>query len=75
MCRLLGVSHSGFYEWFGRAPGKRAQENSRLIRMVRESFELSDRTYGSPRVWHDLRAAGEWCGVNQVARLMKLAGL
>jgi putative transposase len=43
--------------------------------MVRETFELSDKTYGSPRVWHDLRAAGEGCGVNRVARLMKLAGL
>lgn len=75
MCRLLGVSHSGFYGWFGRARSKRAQENSRLIRMVRESFELSDKTYGSPRVWRDLRAAGEGCSVNRVARLMKRVGL
>ncbi|MEQ0777264.1 IS3 family transposase [Paraburkholderia tropica] len=75
MCRLLGVSHSGFYEWLGRAPGKRSQENVRLARLVRESFELSDKTYGSPRIWHDLRAAGERCGVNRVARLMQQAGL
>jgi putative transposase len=65
MCRLLGVSHSGFYEWFGRAPSKRAQE---IIRMVRESFELSDKTYGSPRVWHDLRAA---CCVRRVWRELR----
>lgn len=48
MCRLLGVSHSSFGEWLGRALSNRAQENARLTRMVRESFELSDRTYGSP---------------------------
>jgi putative transposase len=75
MCRSLGVSHSGFYEWMGRAPSARSQEDARLTRSIRQSFELSDRTYGSPRVWHDLRAAGERCGKNRVARLMQAAQL
>lgn len=75
MCRLLDVSHSGFYEWFGRGPSAKSQEDARLTRGIRESFELSDRTYGSPRVWHDLRAAGERCGPNRVARLMRAANL
>lgn len=75
MCRLLDVSPSGFYEWFGRGPSLRSQEEARLTRSIRQSFELSDRTYGSPRVWHDLRAAGERCGCNRVARLMSAAGL
>jgi putative transposase len=75
MCRSLGVSHGGFYEWLGRAPSARSQEDARLTRSIRQSFELSDRTYGSPRVWHDLRAAGERCGKNRVARLMRAAQL
>jgi putative transposase len=75
MCRVMSVSASGFYEWFGRAASERSQTNARLTRSIRESFELSDRTYGSPRVWHDLRAAGEQCGVNRVARLMKASNL
>lgn len=75
MCGSLGVSHSGFYEWLGRAPSARSQEDARLTRSIRQSFELSDRTYGSPRVWHDLRAAGERCGKNRVARLMHAAQL
>lgn len=54
----------------GRAPSKRSQKNVRLTRLVRESFELSDKTYGSPRIWHDLHAAGESCGMNRVARLI-----
>ena len=75
MCRVMAVSHSGFYEWLGRAPSQRSQDDARLTRLIRESFELSDRTYGSPRVWHDLRALGESCGMNRVIRLMHLAKL
>ena len=75
MCRAMNVSASGFYEWFGRPASERSLSDARLTRSIRESFELSDRTYGSPRVWHDLRATGEQCGVNRVARLMKLANL
>jgi putative transposase len=59
----------------GHASSQRSQEDSRLTRLIRESFELSDRTYGSPRVWHDLRALGEACGQNRVSRLMQLAKL
>ena len=75
MCRVMAVSHSGFYEWMDRAPSLRSQDDARLTRLIRESFELSDRTYGSPRVWHDLRALGETCGLNRVVRLMHQAKL
>jgi putative transposase len=75
MCRAMNVSASGFYEWFGRSASEHSLSDARLTRSIRESFELSDRTYGSPRVWHDLRAAGEQCGINRVAQLMKLANL
>lgn len=75
MCRVMAVSHSGFYEWLGRASSQHRQDDARLTRLIRESFELSDRTYGSPRVWHDLRAMGESCGLNRIARLMSQAQL
>ncbi len=75
MCRLLDVSASGFYEWLGRGPSHRSQDDARLTRSIRQSFERSDSTYGSPRVWHDLRAGGERCGRNRVARLMRVANL
>jgi putative transposase len=75
MCRLLEVSHGGFYEWRGRAASGRSQENARLTGLIRSSFLLSDRTYGSPRVWRDLAAQGERCGRHRVARLMRAASL
>lgn len=75
MCRVMEVSHSGFYEWLGRSPSQRQRENLRLSGRIRESFEASDRTYGSPRVWRDLHDWGEACSEKRVARLMQAAGL
>lgn len=55
LCEVLEVSRSGFYEWFGRQPSRRAQANEKLTGLIRQSFEASDRTYGSRRVWRDVR--------------------
>ena len=75
MCRMLRVSHGGFYDWCGRGPSRRASENERLLGRIRSSFEQSDRTYGSPRVWRDLVDWEERCSENRVARLMRRAGI
>jgi putative transposase len=75
MCRLLGVSRSGFYEWLVRAPSARSLANAGLLVRIRESFALSQQTYGSPRVRKDLIVWGEQCGENRVARLMRMARL
>lgn len=75
MCQALSVSRAGFYEWMSRPESSRARENQALVVAVRTSFEQSDRTYGSPRVWRDLRAWGHRCSENRVARLMLAAGL
>jgi putative transposase len=74
-CRVLRVSRSGFYEWFGRSPSERTLENERLTSVIRTFFVQSDRTYGSPRIWRDLFEAGEIVSENLVARLMSLAGI
>ena len=75
LCEALGVSRGGFYAWLRRPASARGWENRRLLAQVRISFEESDRTYGSPRVWRDLRAWGFTCGRHRVARLMRAAGL
>jgi putative transposase len=73
MCRLLDVSTSGFYEWLGRPPSARSVANANLLVRIGESFALSGRTYGSPRIWKDMVIAGERCSENRVARLMRVA--
>jgi len=75
MCATLGVSRAGFYEWLSRPDAPRTVENRRLALQIRASFEQSDKTYGSPRVWRDLRAWGFAIGRHRVARLMALEGL
>jgi len=75
MCEILGVSRGGFYDWMRRPESRRSRENRQLTTQVRASFEQSDQTYGSPRVWRDLRAWGFACGVHRVARLMLAGGL
>lgn len=71
MCRLLGVSHSGFYAWLLRPLSDRAIDDIRLLELIRASYAASSGVYGSPRVFLDLREAGETCGRNRVARIMR----
>lgn len=70
MCRLLEVAPSGFYAWLKQPVSNRALEDARLLRLIRASFEASQGVYGAPRVFLDLREAGETCSKHRVARLM-----
>src|SRR5262245_17622427 len=75
MCRILGVAPSGYYQWLQQPISNRAQEDARLLRLIRASFMASQGTYGAPRVFLDLREAGETCSKHRVARLMRQAKL
>ncbi|HEV2126286.1 MAG TPA: IS3 family transposase, partial [Chloroflexota bacterium] len=75
LCRVLGVSTSGYYGWRGREPGARRQEDEAVMQRIRECFAASRQTYGSPRILRDLREEGIACGKHRVARLMRAAGL
>ena len=75
MCRVLGVSRSGSYASAKRAPSARATHDERLRTQIRAVHQQSRRTYGSPRVYAELRASGERCGRKRVARLMREEGL
>ena len=50
----------------------RAQEDARLLRLIRASFIASHGIYGAPRVFLDLREAGETCSKHRVTRLMRV---
>jgi len=46
-----------------------------MLRLIRASFHASHGVYGAPRVFLDLREAGETCSKPRVARLMRENGL
>ena len=75
MCRVLEVAPSGYYDWLKQPVSKRAQEDARLLRLIRASFVASHGIYGAPRVFFDLREAGETCSKHRVASVMRQAGL
>jgi transposase InsO family protein len=72
MCQMLGVSRSGYYAWRKRPASQRAQANARLLVRIREEYQLSRKTYGSPRIYAALRKKGVTCSRKRVARLMRL---
>jgi len=75
MCRVLRVERSGFYAWLRQPLSARAQDDVRLLAIIRELFTASGGTYGSPWIHRDLLELGERCSVHRVARLMRRAGL
>ena len=75
LCRVLGVSRSGYVQWSDRAPSARQRDNERLGARLRVIHAENDRSYGRPRLWRALRQAGHRVGQERVRRLMAVEGL
>jgi putative transposase len=75
LCRVVGVSVSGYYAWCGRGPSARAVADAALMTRIRASHAASRQTYGTPRIHAELAAAGARCGRKRVARLLRAVGL
>ncbi len=75
ICEALGVSRSGFYAWMSRPRSQRSLDDEVIGGQVHHSFVRSDRTYGARRVWHDVLALGQRCGLHRIERLMRMQAL
>jgi putative transposase len=75
MCRMLGVSPSGYYAWSGRPPSARAVADAALTGAIRRAHARGRGTYGAPRVHAELHGNGIHVGRKRVARLMAADGL
>ncbi|WP_018290086.1 IS3 family transposase [Verrucomicrobium sp. 3C] len=75
LAEALEVSRSGFHAHQHKDRGSRRQRDKQLLAAIHPVFLESRRTYGSPRITWALRKAGEPCGKNRVARLMRELGL
>ncbi len=75
LCRVLGVSPSGYYAWYDRPLSARAQADQGLLVQIRAMYARSRGIYGTPRIHAELQAQGVRCGRKRVARLMRDADL
>ena len=75
MCRVLGVSVSGYYAWRKRAPSQRQRDNAGWAAAIRQTHRASRQTYGYRRVHAALKAQGWVVNRKRVARLMREQGL
>ena len=75
MCRVLGVSASGYYAWQSREQSERAREDEALREQIVRIHARSRRTYGVPRIQAELREKGQGVGRKRIARLMRSASV
>ncbi|MCC6932125.1 MAG: IS3 family transposase [Deltaproteobacteria bacterium] len=70
MCRMLGVSRSGYYCWQNNGESPRSRSNRALVIDIKAAFTKNREVYGSPRITQYLNQTGISCGENRVAKLM-----
>lgn len=75
MCKVFKVRKSSYYSWLKNGPSQRWKENEALLVEIMDIFKRSHKSYGSPRMTHELRAKGRVVSRNRVARIMQAADI
>ena len=75
LCRVLGISRSGFYAWHRRAPSTRSSQDQVLCGRIEEIHVASHGTYGAPRIHAEMAEDGMQVGRKRVARIMRQKGI
>jgi len=75
LCRVLGVSASGYYAWALRPASARATADAALSAQLRAIHERSRGTYGEQRIHAELLDLGVHVSSKRIARLMRAMGL
>lgn len=75
MCKVMGVTRSGFYAWKKRPKSVRARADDQLAAEIAAAYEKSRKRYGSPRIHRALRKKGIRVGAKRIARLMREGGI
>jgi putative transposase len=75
ICNHFRVSRSGFYDWQKRSNPVRVTRKNELFEAIKKIFAANHKTYGSPRVYEELKALGFCVSENTVAKYMRMLGL
>ncbi len=75
MCQVLCVSRSGYYRWQRQLGLSKSNEDQTLRQDIQRAFKDSHKSYGSPRIYRQLKSEGIPCGRHRIARLMREDGI
>jgi putative transposase len=75
MCKWLGISKSGYYEWRSRPESATAARRELLKIKIKALFDANDETYGYRRIHAALVRGGEQVSDELVRQLMRELGL
>ena len=66
----MQVSKSGYYYWKSTPQSLRCRQNDKILFKIIQAFKQSRKTYGSPKIYQQLKANNVKVSLNKVARLM-----
>ena len=75
LCELVQIARSSYYAWAQPQISERCYSDARLANQIHDVHLRSQRTYGAPRVFGQLRRSGWRIGKKRVARIMAECGL
>nr|WP_084006992.1 IS3 family transposase [Gottfriedia luciferensis] len=75
MCKVLGVSRSGYYDWLKRPQSKRTLIKEKLSKQIKEIYLESNKRYGAIKILRTLNKHGSIISLKTVQRLMKANSL
>ena len=75
LCDVLEVSRAGYYAWHAEHETVSQRRDRELMPLVCNIFWHHKRRYGARRIAVELHARGASCGVDRVAKLLKIQGL
>ena len=70
MCKVLGVSKSGYYGWRNRPLSEQAKRRQELTKEVKRVHAESNQIYGSPKIYNQLKNEGIKTSERTVQRIM-----
>ena len=78
LCRVCGVSTSGFYDWVERMaadPRRAERDDAEVLARIRAAHRNSRGRYGEPRITAQLARDGVAVNHKRVERLMAVNGI
>jgi len=70
MCKILKISSSSYFNWKRNIDGKRRVQDEALLHEIKTIHKFSHETYGSPRIYNELKKKDVCVSRTKVARIM-----